>query len=102
MSLDTQEWEQQWDEVERKIIESNNIKAEVGDVVIICDDLPFKIVKLGIEGKDEFPYGLLCMKTNSIEVWSRDLNYQIGDEIFTNMKITAIIKKKMFQELKNL
>lgn len=100
---DYKEMEKYEEETTKRIRESNNIVAEVGDVVIVCDNLPFRIVKIGMEGQDEFPYGLLCMQTHDVELWSKELHYKIGDEVFgEDMKITSIIKKKTYQMLKNL
>lgn len=95
--------EDTWEKYEQDLIERNKLKTEVGDIIIVSDDMPFRLVQIGLKGKDKHPFGLLCLKTHSIELWSQDGDFKIGDELFgPNMIVTSIIKKKTFEMLKNL
>lgn len=93
----------EWDKFEERLKERNKLQTEVGDILIVTDDMPFRIVRLGYEGTDKHPYGLLCMRTNDIDLWAKSLDFKIGDELFgEGMIITSILKKKTFEMLKNL
>lgn len=93
----------EWDKFQKSLKERNKLQTEVGDVLIVTDDMPFRIVKLGYEETDNHPYGLLCMRTNEIELWSKTLDFKIGDELFgEGMIITSILKRKTYDMLKNL